>query len=118
MGQLSTGMAELRSSLSTLERLPDASNQRSLVGFTILTDQLWLGKVQVMLASSKSSSRQQAAEHCREADSWFSKCLPAFETIRDHAPPQYGGAARVNEITQETAHCNQILKNANTSRPQ
>src|SRR5215469_3429246 len=48
MRQLSTGMDQLRSSLSTLERIPDASNQRSLVGFTILTDQLWLGKVQVI----------------------------------------------------------------------
>ena len=88
LGQLSTGMDQLRSSLSTLESIPDASNQRSLVGFTILTDQLWLGKAQVMLASSKSASRQQAAEHCREADSWFNKCLPGFEAIRDHASPQ------------------------------
>jgi hypothetical protein len=88
------------------------------VGFTILTDQLWLGKVQVMLASSKSASRQQAAEHCREADSWFSKCLPGFEAIRDHASPQYGGAARVNEVTQETARCKRILSNVNRPRPQ
>jgi eukaryotic-like serine/threonine-protein kinase len=118
LGQLSTGMDQLRSSLSTLESIPDASNQRSLVGFTILTDQLWLGKVQVMLASSKSASRQQAAEHCREADSWFSKCLPGFEAIRDHASPQYEGAALVNEVNQETARCKQIVKNADTPRAQ
>jgi serine/threonine protein kinase len=117
LGRLSTGMAQLRSSLSTLERMPDANNQRSLVGFTILTDRLWMGKSHVLLASSRSASGQQVAAHCREADAWFSKCLPGFEAIRDHAPPQYGGAARVDEVNEEKARCQQILKNANASRP-
>ncbi len=118
MGQLSKGMAQLRSSLATLERLPEAGNPRSLVGFTILTDQLWMGKIHVLLAAAKSASRQQAAANCRDADSWFSKCLPGFEVIRDHAPPQYEGAARVDEINHERARCQQILTNANVSAPQ
>ncbi len=118
MGQLSKGMAQLRSSLATLERLPEAGNPRSLVGFTILTDQLWMGKIHVLLAAAKSASRQQAAANCRDADSWFSKCLPGFEVIRDHAPPQYEGAARVDEINHARARCQQILTNANVSAPQ
>lgn len=116
MGQISAGMVQLRSSLSTLERLPDANSERTLVGFTILSDELWMGKVHVLLASSQSASRQQAAAHCREADVWFGKCLPGFETIRDHAPPQYGGAARVDEIHEQKARCQQSLNNMNASR--
>ena len=116
MGQFSTGMTQLRSSLSTLERLPDANNQRTLVGFTILTDRLWMGKSHVLLAAAKSASGQQVAAHCREAEAWFGKCLPGFEAIRDHAPPQYGGAARVEEVNEEKARCQQILNNTHTSR--
>jgi len=106
-------MAQLRSSLSTLELLPDANNPRTLAGFTILTDQLWMGKAHVLLASSKSASRSPADVDCREAETWFSKCLPGFETIRDHAPPQYGGAARVDEVNAEKARCQQMLKHTN-----
>jgi hypothetical protein len=71
---------------------------------------LWLGKAHVRLASSSNVSRQDAAQHCREAQAWFDKCLPGFEDIRDHAPAQYGGAGLVADVKSEVAKCEHVLK--------
>jgi eukaryotic-like serine/threonine-protein kinase len=113
MGEPSQGIEQFRLSLATLEKLPDARNPQSLVGFAVIADELWLGKAHVLLASSRKASRQEAVQHCRDAEVWFSKCLPPFQELRDHAPPQYGGAARVDEIDRETMRCRQVLKSAN-----
>ncbi len=112
MGDPSSGIEQLRLSLSTLEKLPDFKNPQTLVGFAVIEDELWMGKTEVVLASH-TTSKQKAAQHCREADFWFAKCLPAFQALRDHAPAQYGGAARVDEISRETARCQQVLKTGN-----
>ncbi|HYL11911.1 MAG TPA: serine/threonine-protein kinase [Terriglobales bacterium] len=113
-GEPSQAVEQLRLSLSTLEKLPDAKNPQSLVGFAVITDELWLGKAHVLLASSETTSSQMSAEHCREAESWFGKCLPAFQSVRDHAPSRYEGAERVSEIKVETARCEQILHSPRT----
>ncbi len=116
MGDPSSSIEQLRLSLSTLEKLPDAKNPQSLVGYTVVEDELWLGKAEVLLASRRTS-KAESLQHCREAETWFGKCLPAFQAIRDHAPPQYGGAARVEEITRESVRCKQLLKNPNRNLP-
>jgi tetratricopeptide (TPR) repeat protein len=114
MGEPSSGIEQLGLSLSTLEKLPDFKNPQTLAGFAFSEDELWMGKAEVVRASH-TASQQQAAQHCREAEVWFAKCLPAFQTLRDQAPAQYGGAARVDEINRETARCKQAMKTANHS---
>jgi tetratricopeptide (TPR) repeat protein len=109
-GQPALALEQLGLSLGNLDKLPDANKAQSYLGYTVLTDELWLGKAHVRLASSVSISREQAVQHCREAQAWFNKCLPGFEEIRDHALPQYGAAERVAEIKSEIARCEQSLK--------
>jgi tetratricopeptide (TPR) repeat protein len=109
-GQPALALEQLGLSLGNLEKLPDANNAQSYLGYAVLTDELWLGKAHVRLASSTSISREQAVQHCREAQAWFSKCLPGFEEIRDHGLPGYGGAERLAEIKSEVGRCEQALK--------
>lgn len=109
-GQPALALEQLGLSLGNLDKLPDANNAQSYLGFAVLTDELWLGKAHVRLASSPSIPREQAVQHCREAQAWFNKCLPGFEEIRDHGLPRYGGAERVAEIESEMARCEQALK--------
>jgi tetratricopeptide (TPR) repeat protein len=105
MGNLVQAIEQFRTSMATLEKLPDAKNAQTLVGFTILDDELWLGKAQVRLASIPHTPTQRIVAQCREAETWFGKCIPGFETLRDHAPVQYGGAATLDEINRERTRC-------------
>jgi eukaryotic-like serine/threonine-protein kinase len=109
-GQPALALEQLGLSLGNLDELPDANKAQSYLGFALLTDELWLGKTHVRLASSPSISREQAVQHCREAQAWFNKCLPGFEEIRDHGLPRYGGAERVAEIKSQMARCEQGRK--------
>jgi serine/threonine protein kinase len=93
----------LRSSLAATERMSDAKNPQSRVGYIVVSNQFLLGKANVMLASSANTHQQ--TEYCREAGSWFQKCLPAFEFLRDHAMASYNGADRVTEIRREMNRC-------------
>lgn len=110
LGKPALAIEQFRLSLSILETIPDAHNAHSLLGSIALSDELSLGKAHVQMASSANVSRQQTLEHCREAESWLNKCLPGYVEMRDHAPPWYGGAARVREIQSELAKCQQTLK--------
>ncbi len=110
LGNSSLGIGQLRLSLAALEKLPDTKNPQSLVGFAVIMDEFWLGKALVQQALTTKAPNQQSTELCREAESWFNKSLPAFQLLRDHAPPEYGGAERVNEIKAETSRCDQVLK--------
>ena len=103
-------LEQLGLSLEGLDKLPDANNPHSYLGVAVLTDELWLGKTHARLASSLNMSQDQAAQHCRQAQGWFRKCLPGFEEIRDHAPKWYGGAERVAEIESEMDRCQKTLK--------
>jgi hypothetical protein len=69
-----------------------------------------LGKANTVMALSAKSGTQQKMEYCREAGSWFQKCLPAFEYLRDHAPAAYNGADRVTDIRREMARCPALTK--------
>jgi eukaryotic-like serine/threonine-protein kinase len=109
-GKHALALEQLGLSLGSLGKLPDANNTHSHLGVVVLTDELWLGKTHVRLASARNTSQVQAAQHCREAESWFRKCLPGFEEIRDHAPKWYGGAERVAEIKSEMDRCQETLK--------
>ena len=109
-GQPSLAVEQLELSLGNLDKLPDANKVQSYLGYAVLTDELWLGKAHVRLASSVTVSREQAMQHCGEAQAWFNKCLPGFEEVRDHGLPRYGGAERVAEIKSEIARCEQALK--------
>jgi hypothetical protein len=95
----------LRSSLAAIERMSDAKNPQSRVGYIVVSDQFFLGKVYSMMATSAGNATQQRVEFCREAGSWFQKCLPAYEFLRDHAQESYNGADRVREIAHETSRC-------------
>ncbi|MBZ5571559.1 MAG: serine/threonine protein kinase [Acidobacteriia bacterium] len=105
MKDLSGAREQLGRSLDLLEKLPGTDNPQSIVGYAVASDQLWMGKVGVGLASSAGVSAQQRTAYCRLADDWFRKCLPAFEQLRDHASPGYEGAARVAEIDQQRSIC-------------
>lgn len=112
MGQVQTRMKDfspaetsLRQSLDLLQKLPGKENPQSLVGFDIAMDQLWLGKVNVGLASSEKFASPKRSEYCRQADMWFEKCLPSFEQLRDHASADYAGAAHVADIQQQRELC-------------
>jgi eukaryotic-like serine/threonine-protein kinase len=109
-GKHALALEQLGLSLGGLDKLPDANNTHSHLGVMVLTDELWLGKTHVSLASARNISEVQAAQHCREAESWFRKCLPGFEDIRDHAPKWYGGAERVAEIKAERDRCQKTLR--------
>jgi tetratricopeptide (TPR) repeat protein len=113
LGKPTLGIEQFRLSLAALEKFPESRSPQSIGGFAVITDELWLGKAYVLMASSGKAATQQTAELCRQADSWFSKCLSAFQALRDHAPPQYGGANRVHEIKTETLRCEHLLRRAN-----
>jgi serine/threonine protein kinase/tetratricopeptide (TPR) repeat protein len=93
----------LRLSAVAAQGMSDAKSPQSQVGFILAYDQFLLGKANAML--STSATTQQRVEYCREAGSWFHKCLPAFEFLRDHAPAGYNGAERVTEIRREMTRC-------------
>lgn len=95
----------LRQSLDLLQKLPGEEKPQSLVGFDIVMDQLWLGKVNVGLASLGKLPPQRRSEYCRQADAWFEKCLPSFEQLRDHASAEYEGATHIAEIQQQRELC-------------
>lgn len=104
----------LRQSLTLLEKLPGKDNPHSIVGYAIASDRVWLGKATVGLASATSISTQQKSNYCREAESWFRQCQPAFEELRDHAAPEYEGAERIQEIQQERMICQSKINKSAT----
>jgi serine/threonine protein kinase/tetratricopeptide (TPR) repeat protein len=95
----------LRLSVAAAQTMADARNPKSRIGFIVVSDQFLLGKANVLLASSAKSAIPEKAAYCREASSWFQKCLPGFEFLRDHAPSSYQGADRVAEIRSEMSRC-------------
>ena len=105
MKDFSSAREPLLKSLSLLEKLPGADNPVSIVGFAVATDRLWLGKANVGLASSAKLSASQRSGYCRQAETWFQQCEPAFEQLRDHASKDYEGAARLAEIQHGRARC-------------
>ena len=115
-GNPSNALSELHSSISLLETIPEAKNARSMAGYIFVSDQFWLGKAHALVASSAEISAREKIAHCREAETWFQKSLPAFKLFRDHSSPRYGGAGRVSEIEKEIAHCDMILGNASNRR--
>jgi tetratricopeptide (TPR) repeat protein len=108
-GRTAPAIEQFQRSLAVLDKLPDAKNVHTLNGWTAISDQLGLGKAHLQMASTGKLASLEAAQHYREARAWFNKCLPGFEEIRDHAPPQYGGAERVAEIKSAMARCNKNL---------
>jgi len=97
----------LRFSVNAAQSMSDAKNPQSRIGYILVSGQFLLGKANVMLASSQTAT-QQKIEHCREASSWFQKCLPAFEFLRDHATADYNGADRVTTIQHEMTVCDAL----------
>ncbi len=110
MKDFSGAIEQFRLSLNLLEKLPDTTNPHSMVGFTLASDQFWMGKSDVGLAVSGKLATQQKLSYCRQAESWFHKCLPAFEQLRDHAAPLFEGAERVAEIKEQMAVCQSDIK--------
>jgi len=94
----------LQLSLAATERMSDAKNPQSRVGYIVVSDQFFLGKAYSTMAASAGNGSQQG-EYCREAGSWFQKCRPAYEFLRDHAQESYNGADRLTEIEREANRC-------------
>jgi tetratricopeptide (TPR) repeat protein len=110
LGRTPDALQQFKTSLAVLAKLPGADDPHTLNGGTVLMDQLWLGKVHTSMAASGNLPEKEVMAQCREAQSWFAKCLPGWQELRDHAPAQYGGAERVAEIQTEKASCQHILK--------
>ena len=104
-GKPNDAIEPLRFSVNAAQSMSNAKNPQSRIGYILVSGQFLLGKANVMLASSSQTAAQQKIEHCREASSWFQKCLPAFEFLRDHAPADYQGADRVKAIQHEMTVC-------------
>ncbi len=103
-GRPKDAIEPLRLSLAATERLSDAKSPQSRVGYIVVSDQFFLGRAYSMMATSAGNASQRV-EYCREAGSWFQKCLPAYQFLRDHAQESYNGADRVTEIERETNRC-------------
>jgi serine/threonine protein kinase len=104
-GDLANALKELNLSLGLLESLPDAKNPQSQAGYVYVSDQYWLGKAHVLMASSSKNP----AEHFKVAESWFQKCLPGFKLLRDQGSPQHKDPSRVVDIEKEIVQCNRAL---------
>ena len=78
MKDFSGGLEQLRLSLILLEKLPHTTNPQSMLGYAVASDQLWMGKADVGLASSAKLAAQQRLGYCHAAESWFNKCMPGF----------------------------------------
>jgi serine/threonine protein kinase len=117
-GELSNAVMELQLSLKLLENMSGAGDPRSWAGFILASDQFWLGKAHSLFASSAKAPLGKKVEHCKEAQSWFQKCLPAFKLFRDHPKPGNGDDGRVKEIEKEIAGCSAILGKAGDAHPQ
>ena len=105
MNKFPAALEQLRSSYDVLIKLPGTENPQSMVGYEVASDQFWMGRAAVGLAASNRISAEQRSGFCQQAESWFQKCLPAWEQLRDHASPRYDGAERVAEIQQERTKC-------------
>ena len=104
-GKPGDAIESLRLSINAAQSMSNATNPQSRIGYILVSGQFFLGKANIMLASSSQTASQQKIEHCREASSWFQKCLPAFAFLRDHAPSDYNGADRVTTIQHEMTVC-------------
>jgi non-specific serine/threonine protein kinase/serine/threonine-protein kinase len=104
LGNAQTGIAELEDSVAALEKGRDAKTPESYYGFRLLVAQLWLGNAHVALSSSANATAKQKNEHCREAKSWFQRCLPGFEALRDKGA-DYDAASALDEIHRQMSRC-------------
>jgi non-specific serine/threonine protein kinase/serine/threonine-protein kinase len=95
----------LEVSLSSLQNSTDASNPQTIAGALILADQFWLGKAHVLASLSPKISPQRKVDHCREAVSWFRRCLPALEALRSKGGSDNTAAAQIQEIQHERMQC-------------
>jgi tetratricopeptide (TPR) repeat protein len=109
-GDPAAAIAQLRRSLSVLTALEGSREPTSWVGQTIAGDQYWLGKAHVQIAAKAQSSPGLRAAQCREAQDWLHQALPSFEALRDHGPPNYGGAQRVAEVQRQLALCRDLTQ--------
>ena len=104
-GKPGDAIESLHLSINAAQSMSNATNPQSRIGYILVSGQFFLGKANIMLATSSQTPSQQKVEHCREASSWFQKCLPAFAFLRDHAPSDYNGADRVTTIQHEMTVC-------------
>jgi non-specific serine/threonine protein kinase/serine/threonine-protein kinase len=108
-GDLPNALTELSSSLDSLESVPDAKIPQTVAGLAYVWDQYRLGEIHARMASSAKTLADKA-QHCKEAESWFHKCLPGFKILRDHASPQNAGASPVDDIEKQIARCERVLE--------
>jgi non-specific serine/threonine protein kinase/serine/threonine-protein kinase len=104
LGEPSNAITELVRADTALEGAQDAKVPQSYYGYRLLLIQLWLGKAQVDLATSLKSPWAQREEHCRQAQEWFQRCLPGFDSLREKGS-DYGADQALNDIRLGTLRC-------------
>lgn len=104
-GDAKQAIEMLQLSLSSLENAHGVDDPEAKAGFLAMADQFWLGKAHVLASLSPKISTQRKANHCREAVSWFRKCLPALEILRSKAGSDNTAAAQIQEIQRERMQC-------------
>ncbi|HZW05321.1 MAG TPA: serine/threonine-protein kinase [Candidatus Nitrosotalea sp.] len=104
LGELLTQKGDINGAAIPLEEStrftasqPDAAEPNSRAGFLLITDQYWMGVLEVRRAHAPGVSAIQRNEHCRIAESWFNKSLPAYRS--------FGNDARIADIQREMAVC-------------
>jgi len=114
MNKFPAALEQLRRSYDVMDKLPGTENPQSMVGYEVASDQFWMGKANVGLAATPAMSAEQKATFCQQAESWFQKCLPEWEQLRDHASPRFDGAARVEEIQRQRTKCELLHRGRST----
>jgi len=105
MGNLSNAIEQVSQSLASAEQMPGAKDFNLPVGFIVASDQYRLGEAHALLAFSSGASARHRIDQCHQAERWFQKCLPAFESLRNHPSPRFDAAGGMAEIQREMARC-------------
>jgi non-specific serine/threonine protein kinase/serine/threonine-protein kinase len=102
-GNSQSAITELEQSLADLSKIEDAKNPQSYAGYAVITNQLWLGKAHIALASSAKVPAKRDDE-CRQAQSWFRFCQPQFDSLRDKGD-LYHAVETLDDIHHELSRC-------------
>jgi len=103
-GDVESGIAEVRESLTALSGTPGAGDPKTIPGYTTIEDQFWLGKAFTGEASAKGLSTAREAELCRDAESALHLSQPGFDQLCRNGPSAECNG-RADEIRRELSRC-------------
>jgi tetratricopeptide (TPR) repeat protein len=103
LGKFDEAFHEIQGSLSMAEKMPGAQDPQQPVGFIVLRDQFRMGQAYTHLALSQVGEKK--ANQCRQAESWFKRCQPAFQALQDHGSFKEEAAAYIRDIQRLQSSC-------------